>query len=533
VSADLLYSKASLWRPKKYAPSGWTQHAPFGFWIIDALRPRTLVELGTYYGFSYLAFLQAIKELKVACSCFAIDTWQGDEHAGFYQDSVLQQLRQEHDPSYADFSELIQCTFDEALHRFETDSIDLLHIDGRHFYEDVKHDFETWRPKLSPHSVVLFHDTQVHEREFGVHHLWEELSPQFPSFEFTHGHGLGILGVGQDLPNGIRELFSAHDDPHRAALVRDLYQRLGEAVAQEGEQAATVSALRGESQQLRQEIDLLTRQTGGLGEVGSRLDSVQAENQQLRVAIEQLRNGLQAADGTRLRLEGELRKIQNNAEFAARSRPRNWRITNALRTFVKPFRMLQALRQIVRYRTTDRQKRIVLASGLFDAQSYLSQYPDVQRAGVNPVDHYLLSGAAEGRNPNPLFDTAWYLSNYADVAEKGENPFVHFLCWGWREGRDPNPFFDTDWYLNRYTDVAAENVNPLLHYLRFGASEGRDPGPNFDTNWYAQNPDVIRNRLNPLAYYLSYLRSSADFDKSIVRPHNPLVGGFESHRTHT
>jgi Methyltransferase domain len=313
LSADLLYSNASLSRPKKYVPSGWTQHAPFGFWIIDALRPRILVELGTYYGFSYLAFLQAIKELGVSCSCFAVDTWRGDEHAGFYQDSVLQQLRQEHDPLYADFSKLVQCTFDEALDRFENNSVDLLHIDGRHFYEDVKHDFETWRPKLSHRSVVLFHDTHEYARGFGVHQLWEELGPQFPSFEFTHGHGLGVLGVGPNLPDAVRELFSAQQDPHRAALVRDLYQRLGEAVAQEGEQAATVSALHAESEQLRQEIGQLTQQAGDLRQAASKLASVQVENQQLNIEVQKLRQDLQAADETRLRLEDEVQKIQNRA----------------------------------------------------------------------------------------------------------------------------------------------------------------------------------------------------------------------------
>ena len=67
---------------------------------------------------------------------------------------------------YSGFAQLVRSTFDDALPYFEDGSVDLLHIDGRHFYEDVKHDFDFWLPKLSDRGIVLLHDTDVRERSF-------------------------------------------------------------------------------------------------------------------------------------------------------------------------------------------------------------------------------------------------------------------------------------------------------------------------------------------------------------------------------
>ncbi|MEM5390167.1 hypothetical protein VSR68_42750, partial [Paraburkholderia phymatum] len=68
-----------------------------------------------------------------------------------------------------------------------------------------------------------------------------------------------------------------------------------------------------------------------------------------------------------------------------------------------------------------------------------------------------------------MFDTDWYLERYPDVAAAGINPLVHFITSGAREGRDPHPLFDTDWYLERYPDVAAAGINPLVHFITSGA----------------------------------------------------------------
>jgi hypothetical protein len=225
-------STASFWTPELTVPdSAWLEHAPFAYWLIGVLRPRIFVELGTQSGFSYFCFCQAVQRLKAQTECHAIDTWKGDEHTGFYGEEVFAEVRKHNEHQFSAFSTLIRSTFDEAVGYFIDNTVDLLHIDGRHFYDDVRSDFERWRCKLSDRAVVIFHDTNVRERGFGVFKLWNELSQSHPHFEFTHGNGLGVMGIGDALPQKIKDLFSTSVDAATKCQIQRVYGRLGAAVA--------------------------------------------------------------------------------------------------------------------------------------------------------------------------------------------------------------------------------------------------------------------------------------------------------------
>lgn len=220
-----------LMEPRSYRPSAWSGHVPFAFWIVEALRPRRLVELGTWWGMSYLAFCQSADVFDTGTQAFAIDTWEGDEHTGPLAEQALSTLKAEHDHRYGHFSQLLRMRFEAAVDRFEPNSIDLLHIDGLHTYEAVRNDWETWLPKLSDRAVVLFHDTQVHDRGFGVHRLWAELVERYPGVDFLHSHGLGVLGVGTNLPEPVRTFLDAGRSPDELARVREVFARLGRAIS--------------------------------------------------------------------------------------------------------------------------------------------------------------------------------------------------------------------------------------------------------------------------------------------------------------
>jgi hypothetical protein len=207
-NADSLVYMQPQWQTEH---SAWAEHLPAAFWLIEQLKPRSFVELGSHAGDSYCAFAQAIVALGLdqqGATAMAIDTWQGDAHSEHYGSEIYDNLNAHHAPLYGHFSELNKKLFDDALADVEGGSVDLLHIDGLHTYEAVKHDFETWRPKMSERGVILFHDVSERHNDFGVWKLWDELILQFPHLLMPHGHGLGILSVGHEIPKEFSALLT-------------------------------------------------------------------------------------------------------------------------------------------------------------------------------------------------------------------------------------------------------------------------------------------------------------------------------------
>lgn len=185
--------------------SAWTNLVPSLGMLFSVLKPRRYVELGVHNGMSFYSACEFSNSLGLGTECIAVDSWEGDPHAGFHDQSVFQDFQlilKEKYPSQI----FIKSYFDEAGKLFDNGSIDLIHIDGFHSYEAVKHDFETWLDKLSPRGVMIFHDTNVHERDFGVWRFWAEVSKKYPHIELYHGHGLGILYVG-DADNPVANFF--------------------------------------------------------------------------------------------------------------------------------------------------------------------------------------------------------------------------------------------------------------------------------------------------------------------------------------
>ena len=70
---------------------------------------------------------------------------------------------------------------------------------------------------------------------------------------------------------------------------------------------------------------------------------------------------------------------------------------------------------------------LLLESGLFDAEWYAAQYPDVVPSGKNPLDHFLTVGMILGRNPGPDFSEAFMRIAAPHLLSDGKTALVRWL----------------------------------------------------------------------------------------------------------
>jgi glycosyltransferase involved in cell wall biosynthesis/ubiquinone/menaquinone biosynthesis C-methylase UbiE len=396
--------------------SAWLGHIPFAFWIIEQVQPRILVELGTHYGHSYFSFCQSVRANGLSTKCYAVDTWQGDEHTGFYGEEVFNYVEAQNQREYHAFSRLLRMRFDDALSCFSDGTIDLLHIDGLHTYEAVRHDFETWLPKLSSRGVVLFHDINVRERGFGVWRLWEELSTRYPHIEFEHSYGLGVLFVGDIQPSGITELLKEWSAPGGRYLVKYFFAKLGHLVGLEYQAQGHNQAIAERDSQIislsqtvaEREAQIIPLNQA-IAERDSQIISLSQTVAEREAQIIPLNQAIAERDSQIISLsqtvaEREAQIIPLNQAIAERDEriaailsSRSWRLTRPLRWLGN---QLRRMRMWVRF-LPHALYALLFASKRFDREWYLKQNPDVATSGIDPYKHYILFGKKEGRRPAP------------------------------------------------------------------------------------------------------------------------------------
>ncbi len=227
-------SPAALWVPDHLPASAWIEHAPFAFWLVDALRPRRLVELGVGHGFSYLCFCQAIDRLRLDAQATGVDPWAGED-ATFHEVSALNRR-------FEAFSTLVRDTEEVARGAVAPGSVDLLHIDLGGEPAATAAALEDWRLLLAEDGVLLLHGVNPDQDGGGTYRLFDDLRSRVPSLHFAAGRGLGLVVPGGVVPVALRPLLKASASERDAAL--KMFAALGEGLRARRRALANQDSLR-------------------------------------------------------------------------------------------------------------------------------------------------------------------------------------------------------------------------------------------------------------------------------------------------
>lgn len=234
-------------RAKYLEPSHTLHHLPFLFWLIEALRPRRLVEIGLDRGVSYFAACQAAERLDCILNSTGIGDWPG---------GVPEDLARYNEAQYQEFSTIVSMPGSEAAKRFEPASLDLLILDCP--MEELEALLEAgWREKLSDKSVVLIHGAgRAASRPY-----LRQLCHAHDVFEFPHGEGLLVLGFGKELPAQITNFLDHASKPGWAEHLRRIFRRLGQGQVAEGRLVSLEAdqAAREEERRAQADSELLER----------------------------------------------------------------------------------------------------------------------------------------------------------------------------------------------------------------------------------------------------------------------------------
>jgi Glycosyl transferase family 2 len=259
-----------FWLPGWNFSSVRAEHLPFCFWLVDAARPRLIVDLVTGRPDTYLAFCQTADRLDYGAQCLGItDIFdrRGSGDAG-------SPLREYHDTHFVHLSYLTE-EARQLVGPLRARAIDLLHIDGQQASTFSQNEARAWLNQLSPQGLIL-----VDRPEF-LGAVWQELLEKRVSFTISGKSNLQLSSADATHSSQLASLFSATGDTDVTTLMRNVFVRLGSALREEAlhrdlvsfatrleislaDQSATADLLREENTKLEIEAQRQASDRAGL-----------------------------------------------------------------------------------------------------------------------------------------------------------------------------------------------------------------------------------------------------------------------------
>lgn len=148
---------------------GWNSNDPIFRDLITKIKPKTIIEVGSWHGASAINMALICKELGLDTTIYCVDTWLGAVE--FYTHPTPERdlmLKDGYPQVYYKFLDNIRKAGVESMIKPITlpsnlahkilPNADLIYIDGSHEYEDVKNDIIHYRQKLNNGGIIFGDD---------------------------------------------------------------------------------------------------------------------------------------------------------------------------------------------------------------------------------------------------------------------------------------------------------------------------------------------------------------------------------------
>jgi hypothetical protein len=482
-----LMLRSMFWGPHYLDDSAWLEHIPFSYWLVEALEPGSIVEVGAPEPVAYFSMCHAVVRLNLDTRCEAIYPARAETGAP-EDDRRMESLQEWNNVQFHAISRILHMPIDGYADNTPDGSVDLLHIDLHREEKWADFPLDRLMAKLSPRGVCLVHGTRTYPRANVINEAVAGLSKRYPSFEFTHGDGLTLLAVGTATPGLVRALCAMSARPRARQAVRDVFSRLGRACLdmrmamkfKQANQQLMAAAVQGRQPPGGADANAaaLARATREIARLTDMLLNRPASPAPATAPA------MLAGQGSAPDIRTDEQRPSGTAERERAAHEELERLRKLVRSYETEAKRAQEHRRRHEQELTKLTQLVLEKDRLIEQRASRPSTPEPKPpSAMKRLTRWMRFGAR--RKPtkldrdiqllqeSDLFDASWYAAQYLDGASPPAKAARHFLTEGAQKGYHPSRKFDISYYLERNPDVVRSDINPLIHYLKFGVRENR------------------------------------------------------------
>jgi GT2 family glycosyltransferase/glycosyltransferase involved in cell wall biosynthesis len=449
---------------------------PGGIYVIEDLHASYWDEFegGLHYPFSAISFLKRLVDIP------NYEHWRNNQS----RDDFLASFAKNYNLNFENFQF-------NAIHKIEfLNSLCIIHkrypkenkLGNRMVVGDIETVSEDWKR----FDGTTIHQMSAHVQDFSKFDIFSLINTNGKLIADAKNLKNTLLKINSDFDeqsqkiHELRQIITDRED-HIGSLQSDLNSLeqtqqglLIDLSSREqiiGKLEVMIADLRQAFEHLKKEISSRDKQIEELKGIRNRQNqAVERYDQELKLKEQQIESYNLNLENFEKIVHNQSRQIAElEEEVLSYSLRENWQIKNIFRKLSKLVGSKHLIKNFYYYFRIRR-------SGLFDEHYYLQKYPDIRKAKIDPLMHYIQHGWKEARNPNDRFDTRAYLAFNPDIERTGINPLVHFITHSVSETHA----------LNRFNFK-----NNQFSYIDLSTHEGRLVAIPFNANAPAQSQDIL------------------------------------------